>query len=65
MPWCTPPPASWTPPPGAGNGRQGVAVLYLYNGRRAAHGRRFAQWFFYWFYPLHLLALGLLRVALL
>ena len=34
-------------------------------GRRAAHGRRFAQWFFYWFYPLHLLALGLLRVALL
>ncbi|WP_242958106.1 TraX family protein [Faecalibacterium sp. An121] len=42
-----------------------MAVLYLYNGRRAAHGRRFAQWFFYWFYPLHLLALGLLRVALL
>ena len=28
-------------------------------------GGRFAQWFFYWFYPLHLLALGLLRVALL
>ena len=41
-----------------------VAVLYLYNGRRAAHGRRFAQWFFYWFYPVHLLILGLLSFVI-
>ena len=49
----------------AGVALAAVAILYLYNGRRAAHGRRFAQWFFYWFYPVHLLVLGLLRVALL
>ena len=48
----------------AGVALAAVAILYLYNGRRAAHGRRFAQWFFYWFYPVHLLVLGLLRVAL-
>ena len=48
----------------AGVALAAVAILYLYNGRRAAHGRRFAQWFFYWFYPAHLLVLGLLRVAL-
>ena len=47
----------------AGVALAAVAILYLYNGRRAAHGRRFAQWFFYWFYPVHLLALGLLRLA--
>lgn len=48
----------------AGVALAAVAILYLYNGRRAAHGRRFAQWFFYWFYPVHLLVLGLLRVSL-
>ena len=38
-------------------------ILYLYNGRRAAHGRTFYKWFFYAFYPAHLLVLGLLRLA--
>lgn len=38
-------------------------ILYLYNGRRAARGRTLYKWFFYAFYPAHLLVLGLLRLA--
>ena len=38
-------------------------ILYLYNGRRAARGRTFYKWFFYAFYPSHLLVLELLRLA--
>ena len=47
----------------AGVALAAAAILYLYNGRRAEHDQRFAKWFFYWFYPAHLLALGLLRLA--
>ena len=42
-----------------------VAILYLYNGKRCARGRGFSKWFFYVFYPAHLLLLGMIRVALL
>ncbi len=42
-----------------------VAILYLYNGKRCARGRVFSKWFFYVFYPAHLLLLGMIRVALL
>ncbi len=38
-----------------------VTVLDLYNGKRAAKRRNFYKWFFYIFYPAHLLLLGLLR----
>lgn len=38
----------------------GVVILYFYNGKRAEHGREFSKWFFYLFYPGHLLALGLI-----
>ena len=38
----------------------GVVILYFYNGKRAEHGKKFSQWFFYLFYPLHLLVIGLI-----
>ncbi len=49
----------------AGVALAAVAILCLYNGKRASHGRIFSKWFFYLFYPAHLLVLGLLRLALL
>lgn len=41
-----------------------VAVLVLYNGERAKHGRTFSKWFFYVFYPGHLLLLYLIKISL-
>jgi hypothetical protein len=41
----------------------GGCILYLYNGRRALHGAAFSKWFFYVFYPAHLLVLGLIRLG--
>lgn len=40
----------------------GIAVVYLYNGKRAARGRNFSKWFFYIFYPAHLFVLYLASV---
>ena len=48
-----------------GVGLAGCAILFLYTGRRAQRGRRFSKWFFYLFYPGHLLILALIRLALL
>lgn len=36
----------------------GYCILYLYNGKRMVRGRNFSKWFFYLYYPLHLLILG-------
>lgn len=41
-----------------------VAVLVLYNGKRARRGRNFAKWFFYIFYPVHLLVLYMIKMSL-
>ncbi|MCI8524411.1 MAG: conjugal transfer protein TraX [Oscillospiraceae bacterium] len=46
----------------AGPAAAGVAVAFCYSGQRAARGRAFSKWFFYVFYPAHLLLLGLIRV---
>ena len=40
----------------------GIVLLYFYNGKRAEKGQKFSKWFFYWFYPVHLLVLGVIRV---
>ena len=42
----------------------GVVVLFCYNGRRAKYGRNFSKWFFYIFYPAHLLVLYLVSVLM-
>lgn len=41
-----------------------VTVLALYNGERAKRGRNFSKWFFYIFYPAHLLVLYLIKISL-
>lgn len=42
----------------------GVTVLFFYNGRRARRGRNFSKWFFYIFYPTHLLVLYLISALM-
>lgn len=42
-----------------------VCVLLLYNGRKSTHFPRFNKWFFYVFYPGHLLILGIIRLIVL
>lgn len=39
-----------------------AAVLYFYNGKQAERGRTFSKWFFYIFYPAHLLVIGIIRM---
>lgn len=41
-----------------------LVLLYFYNGTRGGGGR-FAKWFFYIIYPLHLLVLGLIKYEML
>lgn len=45
-----------------GMSMSGICIIYFYNGERAKKGRTFSKWFFYIFYPLHLLILGLIRI---
>lgn len=45
-----------------GMGMSGVCIVYFYNGKRAEKGRSFSKWFFYIFYPLHLLIFALIRI---
>ncbi len=45
-----------------GMGAAGFCILYLYNGKQAVKGKKFSKWFFYAFYPAHLLILGIIRI---
>lgn len=41
----------------------GVVILFLYNGKKSPHSGRFTKWFFYVFYPGHLLLLYLMHIG--
>ena len=47
---------------GAGIIVSAVVILLFYNGKRAERGRTFSKWFFYLFYPGHLLLLYLIKL---
>lgn len=47
-----------------GMGLAGFCILYLYNGKQAVKGKKFSKWFFYIFYPAHLLILGMIRIII-
>lgn len=38
-----------------------IVILFFYNGKRAERGRTFSKWFFYVFYPGHLMVLYLIK----
>lgn len=44
-------------------GCSGICILFFYNGHRMQKGKTFSKWFFYVFYPAHLLILGLIRIV--
>ena len=48
----------------AGVALSAYCILHWYHGKRMKRGRKFFPWFFYLFYPVHLLILGLLRFVL-
>lgn len=50
--------------PGFGILCSGILILFFYNHKRAEHLREFSRWFFYLFYPLHLLVLCMIRYAI-
>lgn len=42
----------------------GFVITYCYNGRQAVRGRTFSKWFFYIFYPAHILMFWVIKVMM-
>lgn len=42
----------------------GAVMFFLYSGKTSGRSGKFWKWFFYLFYPLHLLLFGLIRIRL-
>ena len=42
----------------------GAVILFFYNGKRTERGKSFSKWFFYLFYPGHLLVLYLIKAGM-
>ena len=40
----------------------GIVILSIYNGKKSVKAPKFSKWFFYIFYPAHLLILSIVRV---
>ena len=62
-------PGNWTPYAvkhgllsGVGILAAAAVILVFYNGQRAKHAQNFSKWFFYIFYPAHLLVLYFIKV---
>ncbi len=45
-----------------GIGLAGLVITCFYNGKQMQKGKTFSKWFFYCFYPGHLLILGVIRI---
>lgn len=50
--------------PMIGMGLAGICICCFYNGKRAERGKNFSKWFFYIFYPAHLLVLAIIRIMM-
>ena len=48
----------------AGMALAALCIMFFYNGERMRGAQTFSKWFFYVFYPAHLLVLGIVRVFL-
>ena len=40
----------------------GIIILNFYNGKKCEKAPKFSKWFFYIFYPAHLLILSIVRI---
>lgn len=42
----------------------GIVLLCFYNGKRMQKGKTFSKWFFYAFYPAHLMVIAIIKMLI-